>query len=440
MVNKLRSIPTPASFLLEPSHFLMSHLFLVFILNSIFLWSISFFATAGNDLSFLDDRFTQSAETSLLVESEAGVELVSKQPDKLLTPASTTKLVTAYLALQHWGENHRFQTHFFVSRKTIQSAAENLPVLVIKGFGDPFLVSEEIQKMAAKVVSLLKKDGISKIQGIQLDTSYYQNNLKLPGSGGSNNPYDAIPSALTANFNSLYIQNINGKLQSAESQTPLTETAKSFAKQLEESKKNKLRVNTGLLSKTGERNFAELFKHFLETAGLQVGGQVEWAKVDSEDILLYKHANSKTLAEIIRPMMKYSTNFIANQLAINLSVEAFSAPATAEKVALFYQQKLHDELHWEQAYLEDGAGLSRHNKMNARHLLAMLELFKPWKYLLPEVAEQIYAKSGSLIGVSNLAGFIVKDEQWLPFVLMMSQKMPYHYRNKVAMQIRDSLQ
>ncbi len=387
---------------------------------------VSFKLQADATLSFLDPKFVKSQDTSFLINNQQGQVLAQKDAKQLLTPASTTKLVTAFLALNHWGEDHRFKTEFYLEGNLYS------PTLVIKGYGDPFLVSEEINLIAEQLSSLLIQNNIKKLSSIQLDTTYYIKDLKFPGTGKSDNPYDAISSALTANFNTVYIQTNNGKIQSAESQTPLTATARSFS--VENNKR--LRVNTGIVSQTGEQNFAELLRLFLQQQGVEVGSKVSWQAVKYNTVLFYRHYNSKNLAEIIRPMMKFSTNFIANQLALNLSAEIKGAPASSKKVALLYKNQTHDLLGWQGSFLEEGAGLSRANKLTATQLAGLLEAFKPWKHLLPEIKENIFAKSGTLIGVSTLAGYIRNEGEWYPFVIMMNQKMPHGYRNKVAVQLR----
>ncbi len=398
------------------------------------LWSLNTQIQAESSLSFLDPVFIKSQYTSLLIKTEQGIVLAQKDADRFLVPASTTKLATAFLALTHWGENHHFKTEFYLEGL---ERLEGKPTLVIKGYGDPFLVSEEIKLLSKNISSILASRGITKISNIKLDTSHYIKDLKLPGTGRSNNPYDAIPSALAANFNTVFIKNNSGTIQSAELQTPLTPTASSFGENLSN---QKLRVNTGLNVRTGEQNFAELLRIFLQKQGLEVGKEVVWQAVRDDSSLLYRHYNSKNLAEMIYPMMRYSTNFIANQLALNLSAEIIGVPASSAKVSQLYRQQLSYLLGWEDAFLEEGAGLSRENKLTARQLVGLLEAFKPWKHLLPEIEKNIFAKSGTLIGVSTLAGYIKNEAEYYPFAIMINQKMPFRYRNKIAIQLREFIQ
>jgi D-alanyl-D-alanine carboxypeptidase/D-alanyl-D-alanine-endopeptidase (penicillin-binding protein 4) len=42
-----------------------------------------------------------------------------------------------------------------------------------------------------------------------------------------------------------------------------------------------------------------------------------------------------------------------------------------------------------------------------------------------------------LIGVSALAGYVKKQHQWRPFAVIINQKTPYRFRNKLAVELRE---
>ena len=374
------------------------------------------------------DTFNRYDSAGLLYLDETGQVINTKRAEDLFVPASTTKLVTAWLALNHWGEEYRFKTDFYLDESTAD------PVLWIKGYGDPFLVSEELLIIARTIGARLKAKGLYKIAGIRLDTSYFASNIKLPGTAGSNNPYDAIPSALAANFNTVFASKKNGVIVSAEDQTPITPTARHIYNTLQGSSE---RVNTGPDQRIAERYFAELVAEFLRREALEVGDGIYWEKVPATMPLMYRHLNSRTLADVIKPMMKYSTNFVANQLVLKLGAEYHGAPASPEKVTLTLKEQLSIEFGWKDYFLEDGAGLSRNNRLSPAQLVDVLGRFRSWKHLLPEIEPGIHAKSGSLIGVSALAGYINKQDEWRPFAVIINQKTPYHFRNKLAVELSE---
>src|SRR5882672_10378555 len=71
----------------------------------------------------------------VLVIDADGNELVAQNADEPFVPASVTKIVTAWLAMQVLGEDYRFQTRFYLDGDR---------VLYVRGGGDPFLISEEL--------------------------------------------------------------------------------------------------------------------------------------------------------------------------------------------------------------------------------------------------------------------------------------------------------
>ncbi len=367
-------------------------------------------------------QFSQLKNAGMLMLDHNGQTIITDHANIPYIPASTTKLVTAWLALQRWGEFYRFKTRFYFDETT--------HTLWVKGSGDPFLVSEELDEVAKN----LQRRGLTRIDTIALDTSFFQANLVMPGTGRSNNPYDAVPSALAANFNTVNIKKVNGKVFSAESQTPLTAYAKTMSNRFH---KGKLRVNTGRDPRNAEKYFAEVLAALLRQNGMQVGNRIMGGlnPLSSKQQPVYTHLNSKTLGEMIRPMMKYSTNFIANQLVLTMSAEHYDRPANAVDVSRYMQDTLTQKFNWGNFAMQDGAGLSRENRLSPRQLVDLLQAFKPWKHLLPEIEQGVFAKSGTLNKVSTLAGYVEDHGQLKPFALMMNQRVPYKLRNRIAREL-----
>lgn len=388
------------------------------LLLSCLLLLISF-ASYGNALS----TFSSLRNAGLLVTDPQGKVLRADRANQAFIPASTTKIVTAWLLLEKWGENHRFHTNFYYEPQS--------KTLWVKGSGDPYLVSEELTAIAQQ----LKNRGLREVNTLALDSSYFAAGLVMPGTGRTNNPYDAVPSALAANFNTVNIKKRNGQVVSAEPQTPLTPYARSMGKRF---KSGTLRVNTGRNPRDAETYFAQLFAALLRQQGITVASNIVYGQKVPLNKPYYQHRNSRTLGEVIRPMMKYSTNFIANQLILILVAEHYRRPANATDVKNYMQERLATVFGWQNFAMQDGAGLSRANRLSPQQLVALLKRFQRWKHLLPEVEPGVYAKSGTLSGVSTLAGYLVKNNQWKPFALMMNQSVPHKLRNRIARELRKS--
>src|SRR6202046_5445441 len=115
----------------------------------------------------------------VFVVDGAGKELLAQNADEPFVPASVTKIVTAWLAMQILGGDYRFQTRFYLDDRR---------VLYVRGGGDPFLVSEELAPLAAGLVAAIGKAPIS---GIVLDASYYPSNIRIPGVEETSEAYNA---------------------------------------------------------------------------------------------------------------------------------------------------------------------------------------------------------------------------------------------------------
>src|SRR2546422_7667143 len=125
----------------------------------------------------------------VLVVDEKGNELIAQNADQPFVPASVTKIVTAWLAMEGLGGDYRFETRFYLDKDR---------VLYVRGGGDPFLISEELAPLATELVAAIGKEPIT---GIVLDASYYPSNLRIPGIVDTDEAYNAPSSALAGNFN-----------------------------------------------------------------------------------------------------------------------------------------------------------------------------------------------------------------------------------------------
>ncbi|MBT8112320.1 MAG: D-alanyl-D-alanine carboxypeptidase, partial [Gammaproteobacteria bacterium] len=92
----------------------------------------SFNSFAGSPL----DTLKTLPSSSLLLVDENKQVLQTKNAEQLYIPASTIKVLTSLIALDHWGNDYRFKTDFYFDPVTNS--------LWIKGYGDPYLVSEEL--------------------------------------------------------------------------------------------------------------------------------------------------------------------------------------------------------------------------------------------------------------------------------------------------------
>src|ERR1700728_3629083 len=88
----------------------------------------------------------------VLVVDSKGDELIAQNADEPFVPASVTKIVTAWLAMEVLGGDYRFETRFYLDSKR---------VLYVRGGGDPYLTSEELAPLATGLIAQVGKAPIA---------------------------------------------------------------------------------------------------------------------------------------------------------------------------------------------------------------------------------------------------------------------------------------
>jgi len=328
----------------------------------------------------------------------------------LLIPASLVKLATASMAFSVLGNEFRFPTEFFLSENDS---------LLIRGHGDPFLVSEEWQTISERIS---EHPEIPKtLKSLIFDESLFGDVSNLPGQGRSLNPYDAPNGALVSNFNTVFInKHQNDIVQSAESQTPLTPSVVEWSRKLKPGK-HRIRIPEG--SRNSLRYTTELFSAFLEEKGIRLlSKKPDSRKVKASDRLLFVHYNQRKLDEVVAGMMTYSNNFIANQLLLYGGMEIDGPPAVPKKGLKVLKHHLTQDLGIpeEEFFLEEGSGLSRKNRMTPEAIWKVLIHFQPFQSTL-SLQNKVSLKTGTLNGIYTLAGYLPGEENRF-FVIMLNQR------------------
>lgn len=350
---------------------------------------------------------------SVLMQSPQGDVLVSINPQASLIPASLLKIPLAQVSLEVLGEDFRFETRFY---------SNDSGDLLIRGLGDPFLVSEEL----AEITDALAAGGLQRVRRLVVDDSAFAQELDLPVERGTDQPYGARNSALAVNFNTVNLAwSPAGELISAEAQTPLTDLARELGERLSPGAEQ--RINLGSDPVVGLRQAQQLFLYFLEQSGIAVTqDSFHRASVTTDWHLIYTHRSSRSLRDNIDGALRYSNNFIANQLFLALAAKRADYPATAETARDILRDSL-AELYGEgfgrdprSLLMLEGSGLSRTQRISTNGMMRILEVFQPHADLLPETGG-VLRKSGTLTGVYNFAGYIRGLDGLYPFVILTNQ-------------------
>src|SRR5882672_2511138 len=145
------------------------------------------------------------SDVSVLVQAvDAPQPILSHLTGQARSPASVLKIVTTWSALEILGPAYTWPTEVyflggFDGRKLDGD-------LALKGYGDPYLVEEEVWKM----LRALRRSGLEDIGGnLVLDDSYFDvSDEPEPGAfdGQPYRTYNVVPSALLVNFKAVTFQ------------------------------------------------------------------------------------------------------------------------------------------------------------------------------------------------------------------------------------------
>lgn len=362
---------------------------------------------------------------SVRVETQDGTPLLRHRDNEPFVPASILKVATSYCALETLGGEHHFETLFFSDGKD---------TLFVKGSGDPSLVSETLESVATQVATRF-----TTINHIVIDTSLFSDNIDIDGSERSSNPYDAKNAAFVGNFSSAHLTRTkSGAIVSAEDQTPLTPLARQAGLRLAKGKTERVNLSTDWI--VGVQYGGELLAEFLRRSGARGAMRISRGTIPLSARTMYTHRSPQNLEQILKAMLKYSTNFTANQIFLTLGVQEFGAPATVSKGQQAMRNCLERRVGWNDFHVEEGSGLSRRNKVSAAQMNLLLSKFDKYSWLLPE-REGFIAKTGSLRGVNSLAGYFTPDEQLgrVRFSILINSEVPHLYKFKVANELRNYL-
>ena len=403
--------------------------------------------------------------------------LYKSNENKLLSPASVTKLLTSAALLHYYGPSFQFKTQVGYRGKFKNGVIHG--DLVIKGDGDPSFVSETLWGACANLSHL----GLKKVTGnIVIHNGIFSGQtrdaMRLEGASASANAYDAPVSAFGVNYNTLAIAVHPGSkvgkkaIVSLDPYTIKGVVIDNRLKTVSHRSRSKYRVEritmkdgrskillTGKVSlrdslKKHYRSTydpvltsGEIFRAFLSKQGITVAGKVTQSN-EAEFRTLVK-IPSKNISDIIRDLNFYSNNFIADVMVKRLGAQDLSRPYAAIRTKgsyqsgmraitdfLFKKVKLPTPLN-----LENGSGLTNNNRLTALQVSKVLlymakrwDLFPEFLASLPTSGEtgtlekrfvtkstsalqgKIRAKTGTLTrpySVSSIAGYAYHKDHGL---------------------------
>ncbi|MDO8527536.1 MAG: D-alanyl-D-alanine carboxypeptidase/D-alanyl-D-alanine-endopeptidase [Deltaproteobacteria bacterium] len=438
----------------------------------IFFTSISFTSMAAPASSIIRNAFS----SYYAVWADTGEPIDGFHETAPLNPASTTKLITAYCALKELGGDYRFKTLFFSDGPIQNGVIHNL---WIRGEGDPSMVNESL----LGIVDALKNLGLRKITGdVIVDDSFFDAG-DYPGRKSNNEKaYNALTSATSLNFNSLEVQvQSNGRVPIVTliPDTPYfhlvnkLQTGGRSAYVVIKSENNgnfeTIRVTGRIPSRMGPMSFyrtvqkpakffGEALVASLKNNDVNIHGETRIGIVSPSSQMFFIW-ESKPLDLILQDMNKFSNNFIAEQITKYLGVKKLGPPGTTEKGTTVFKNCLNDSgIATANLDIENGSGLTYNNKVSAEQLVQVLtaafaspKMREDYISSLsvygqdgtmrrrhsPQLEGMLVGKTGSLNGISTLAGFVpAADGNAIAFAILMNN---YKWGRSNPHQLQDAL-
>ncbi len=372
-----------------------------------FFLSIFLFFLAGTPASAAAGRWDGVAaqagpRDSVLVADPSGRILFQKNAEAGRLPASTLKVFTALMARHYLGPDFRFRTEFFLT-----PAGD----LVVKGHGDPLLISEVVAEMAREAARRVES-----FRDLILDASHF-GDATIPGVTATLNPYDAPNGALAVNFNTVQFRKTGNRFASGEPQTPLLPMV---VDRLRRSGLNRGRVVLSAENGEALRYAGHLIRHFLVAAGVKTEGAVRIGAVRPEkDRMVHRFLSPFSLDEVTERLLEFSNNFIANQCFIVAGIAAAGPPGTLDKGRAAARTFAEEILGAPAIRVDEGSGISRGNRVTAIQMLKMLEAFAPHYRLMKREGREWF-KTGSLSGVKTRAGYLAGEGGLYRFVVFVN--------------------
>lgn len=374
------------------------------------------------------------AVTFMVMDARTGAVLQSRQADQAMPPASVAKAVTSLYALDKLGPSYRFATRVLATGPVQGGVVQG--DLVLAGGGDPTLQTDQLGDLVAR----LAQSGLKGATGRFL---YWDGALPALRGIAEDQPdhvgYNAAISGLCLNFNRVHFEwkKVDGQWRTTvdargERFLPAVNMVRVDVAQREAplftyspGRVEEWTVASGALGKGGSRwlpvrdpgaYVAEVFRTLARAQGirLEAGERVGALPVGTE----LGRVESEPLTEVLRDMLRYSTNLTAECVGLTASGQASleaSGRAMSDWVAAIFGERFD---------LRDHSGLGGRSRVTALGMARVLQRAEANRRGLRDILRNVgmrddagkevkghpvtvLAKSGTLNFVSGLAGHVL---------------------------------
>lgn len=389
-----------------------------------------------------------SGQTSYVVaDARTGEILEARNPLLALPTASVAKFVTAQYALEALGPAHAFRTKVVATQPLRKGRIDGDLALI--GGGDPMLDSDDL----AAIAKSLKGLGVREVTGrILVHPGALPTLHQIDPSQPQHLSYNPSISGLNLNFNRVFFDwnQVNGSistemqaravdhrpevanigLQLASRDMPVFDFQSTANGGTWSVARSALKGDGGRwLPVRRPAFYAGFALHALLIGqGVKVGPPVLTSAEPAGKVLV--DHTSMPLARIIRSMLYYSTNHIAEVVGLNASYALGAQPKTLRASADVMNDWMLRRFGVRRPGFVDHSGLSDETAVTPRDLVTTLLRIGPdsnlaslmRKFPMPEPGQGIAvaAKTGTLNFVSGLAGFVKAGRRDLAFAILIA--------------------
>lgn len=434
--------------------------------------SVAFSVQAANVDEYIN-QLPAGANLALMVQKVgAPTPAIDYHSQQMALPASTQKVITALAALIQLGPDFRFTTT--LETKGSVDAGVLKGDLVARFGADPTLKRQDIRNMVAN----LKKAGVTQITGnVLIDTSVFASHDKAPGWPWNDMTqcFSAPPAAAIVDRNCFSISLYSAQKANdlayirVASYYPVTmfSQVRTLPRGSAEAQYCELDVVPGDLNRftltgclpqraaplplafaiqDGASYAGAILKDERKQAGITYSGTLLRQTQVNEPGTIVVSKQSAPLHDLLKIMLKKSDNMIADTVFRMIGHARFNVPGTWRAGSDAVRQILRQQAGVDigNTIIADGSGLSRHNLIAPATMMQVLQYIAQhdnelnFISMLPlagydgslqyraglhqaGVDGKVSAKTGSLQGVYNLAGFITTASgQRMAFVQYLS--------------------
>ncbi|MDO6584908.1 D-alanyl-D-alanine carboxypeptidase/D-alanyl-D-alanine-endopeptidase [Salipiger sp. 1_MG-2023] len=375
-----------------------------------------------------------------VLDAATGTVIDSHAPTHGLPPASVAKAITASYALAVLGPDHRFNTDLLATGEVVEGVLKG--DLILLGGGDPTLDTDGM----AELVLMLKAAGVARVEGRFLvcgGTLPYTPTID-PGQP-EHVGYSPAVSGLALNYNRVHFEwhkGGNGYQVSMDAPSPTLRPAVRMASMgvitrdvplytyHDGGARDEWTVARGALGNSGarwlpvrkpDRYAGEVFQVLAGGKGVSVPAPEMVATCPPGTLLARKQ--SAPLADVLRDMLKWSTNLTAEMVGLAATRARLGEAQSMRHSAAEMSAWARSEFGLEQVALVDHSGLGEDSRITSQDMAKLLlrqrvglkALLKPMPLrdstgkVFKDASQAVHAKTGTLNFVSGLAGYVDLD-------------------------------